>query len=574
MIDFSERGYNYALQITNSVGEDGFSNIAGRYVVKSCSRFISDINKAIDLQDNEKVVSNGFWYDTYAVEKVCSMIEKFPHIKGKWARERKTFDLSDWEIFILCNLFGFKKIKNGNRLNIRRFLEAYIEVPRKNGKTFFIASIGLYMFLEDGEFGAEIYCGATSEKQANEVFTPARLIIKRDNELREHYHVEVNSKSLIVPNKGSKFEPVIGDPGDGSSPSCGIADEFHEHKNHNLVETFITGMGSREQPLMLYITTAGSDTSGPCYDKRLDIIEILDENVVDETIFGLIYSIDECDSWNERQSLIKANPNLGVSINIDFLESQLEKAKRSAVKQVAYKTKHLNVWVGAKSAWINMDSVNSCIDKELSIENYKGKSCYIGVDLASKIDIASVAIYFPPSSGLKRAVFLKNYLPESVVNENSSYKVWENRNFLISTPGNVTDFEYIEKDLIELKLDYDVVELVYDPFQATQFASRMQKEGFNMVEYGATVKNFSEPMKELESLILKNDISFEDNPVLVWMFGNVVAKIDAKDNIFPNKERRKNKIDGVVALIIAIGRSMADRDEYNLDNFIYNPISA
>lgn len=438
-------------------------------------------------------------------------------------------------------------------------------IPTHN--TFFIAGVGLIMLTDDDEFGAEVYCGATSEKQALEVFTPAKLISQRDADFREHFGVEPNAKSIVVPGTGSKFEPVIGNPGDGASPSCGIADEFHEHKDSDLVDTFVTGMGAREQPLMLIITTAGADMGGPCYEKRDDVKSILSGDVVDDTVFGIIYTIDEGDRWDTVDAQIKANPNYGVSVNPDYLAGQLAQARRSATKQVAYKTKHLNLWVGAKAAWMNMLAYQACTRRGLNLDDFKGQQCYIGIDLASKVDIASMAILFPPQDNRTRwAAFLRHYLPEECVfgeDAPSRYKAWQADGWFDLTPGNVIDFDRIEDDLIELRSDFEIKEVPYDPFQATQFAVHMVDEGFPMVEFGATVKNFSEPMKELEAMIIEREIEFEKDPVLNWMFGNVVAKTDKKENIFPDKERKANKIDGVVALIMALGRAIVEKPVVN-----------
>lgn len=509
------------------------------YVKQSCQRFIDDLERD-DLE-----------LDVEEAERWCKFLEKLPHVKGKWASKREYLVLSDWQIFCTVNIFGWKK---GGK---RRFREVYIEVPRKNGKSFYTAAIGIGMLAIDGEYGAEVYCGATTEQQAWEIFRPAKQMCEREPDLREHFGIEVNAKSLNILSNGSRFQPVIGNPGDGASPSFAIADEYHEHKSSDLVDTFKTGMGAREQPLMFTITTAGSDMGGACYESRDDLKKILSGSVKDDTIFGIIYTIDEDDDWSDESSLIKANPNLGISVFKDFLLGQLDQARRSPTKQTAYKTKHLNQWVGAKAAWMNMLAYQAC-RKDISIEDYKGEKCFVGIDLASKVDIASMVSYFPDHG----VCFAKHYLPEDTVLEggNTRYKAWHSAGWLIATPGNVTDFGFIEEDLKELKSNYEIVEVPYDPFQATQFATRMLDEGFPMVEYGATVKNFSEPMKQLEAYILEKKITFNKDPVLMWMFGNVTARLDLKDNIFPNKERPENKIDGVVALIMAIARYMANNE--------------
>ncbi len=513
---------------------------ACEYVRLACQRFIDDLQR-----DDLTLSEDG--------EKWCEFLEKLPHVKGEWAKRGELFKLSDWQVFCTVNIYGWKK-PDGTR----RFRDVYIEVPRKNGKTFWIAGLGLGHLTIDEEHGAEIYCGATTEKQAWEVFKPARLIAKKLPDLLEAYDMEVNARTINILKNGSIFEPVIGNPGDGASPSCGIVDEFHEHKNSDLADTLITGMGARKQPIMLQITTAGSDTSGPCYHKRIDAIKILKGTEIDDSVFAIIYTLDEGDEWDTVEAQIKANPNYGISVNKEFLEGQLLQARRSATKQVAYKTKHLNVWVGAKAAWMNMLAMQAC-RKNIKIEDFKRRKCFVAFDLATKIDIASVAILFPPSGpDDKYTAFFKHYLPEDRITEgyNNSYQGWHAEGWLTSTPGNVIDFSYIKDDISELKSMFDMVEMPFDPFQAMQFASELSDDGYPMVEYGATVKNFSEPMKEIEALILSKKIQFDKDPVLMWMFGNVVAKEDAKENIFPRKEKNENKIDGVVALIMSMGRAL------------------
>lgn len=517
-------------------------NPAGEYVKAACRRFLNDLER-----DDLELTEDG--------DRWCRLLSKLPHVKGRWAAKSEKFEPSPWQVFCTVNLYGWKWKATGRR----RFREGYIEVPRKNGKSFWVAGLGIGHLTIDDEYGAEVYCGATTEKQAWEVFRPAKQICERFQELREKYGIEVNAKTLNRLQTGDRFEPVIGKPGDGASPSCGIADEFHEHADSDLVDTFTTGMGAREQPMMLYITTAGSDMGGPCYAKRADVIQILNGGVEDDSIFGIIYTLDENDDWDTVEALRKANPNFGVSVQEEFLLGQLAQARRSATKQVAYKTKHLNLWVGAKAAWMNMLAFQAC-RKRIDLDQFKGRRCYVAIDLASKTDIASMSILFPPENGGKFAAFVRHYLPEETIQERARYQAWHAEGWLTATPGNVTDFGYIEDDLEELKSQFQIESVPYDPFQATQFSTRMLERGFPMVEYGATVKNFSEPMKLLEALILEKRIEFDMDPVLVWMFGNVVAKVDKKDNIFPDKERVENKIDGVVATIMAMGRYVQNND--------------
>lgn len=547
---YSQRALDYAWEILEE------KIPACIYVKQACQRFIDDLERKDLIFDIEKA------------ERQCRFAEKMPHVKGEWAAKKEKFKLSPYQIFCTVNIYGWYVKKSGKR----RFTEAYIEVPRKNGKTFWVVAFGLGGLTIEGEEGAEVYCGATSEKQAMEVFKPAKMICEKTPGLRERFGITVNAKSLTVLGNGSKFEPVIGNPGDGASVSLAIADEFHEHKNSDLVDTFRTGMGARRNPLLIYITTAGSDMGGPCYEKRDDCIKILKGAVKDDRIFCIIYTIDEGDRWDTIKAQKKANPNYGISVDPDFLKGELQQAKRSAAKQVIYKTKYLDLWVGAKAAWMNMLAFQAC-RKKLDFKKFKGKKCYVALDFASKLDIADLSIVFPPQDGQPWTVFNKHYLPEARIIEggtaksekgNSRYKAWHADGWLTATPGNVTDFQYIKDDLEELKSYCQVLEIPYDPFQATQFSTEMTALGYPMIEYGATVANFSEPMKFIEELIIDKKIQFEKDPVLMWMFSNVVAKTDKKSNIFPDKQRPENKIDGVVALIMAIARAILKEDNTSI----------
>jgi len=540
MTSYIARAKTYALDITT--GEIP----AGLFAIAACQRFLDDLKR----KDIVLTKEGNRW---------CSFLEKLPHVKGRWAHRQQLLELSDWQIFCTVNIYGWHWKKSGKR----RFREAYICVPRKNGKTFWISGLGLAHLTIDGEFGAEVYCGATNEKQAMEVFNPARLICLRKEKIASHFGIEVNKKALNRLADGSIFQPVIGKPGDGASPSCGIVDEFHEHADSDQYDTFQTGMGARENPIMLVITTAGYDMSGPCYEKQLEVQSILTGAVDDDTIFGIIYGIDEDDQWDTLAALRKANPNYGISVDDDFLNGQLKQARRSPGKQVAFKTKHLNIWVGAKAAWMNMLAYQACKRKGASLDDFKGRDVIAGLDLASKTDIATLgALILPREDDPNYHYFCRHYLPEERVLDgaNLKYREWHSNGWLIATPGNVTDFAYIEEDLKELCKGFTVKEIPFDPFQATQFSTRMIELGLPMIEVGQTVKNMSEPMKEVEAMILQKSIRFCSDPVLMWMMGNVTARLDKKDNIFPNKEKPENKIDGVISLIMCVNRVIWYRD--------------
>jgi len=528
--------------------------VACKWIKLACKRHISDKRKA-------RSKAYPYKFDPAKAEKVAKFLQLLPHTKGKWASKRELITLEPWQIFSVCIPFGWVQKKDGNR----RFRTITVFVPRKNGKSIIGGGLGVYMFAADDEFGAEVYSGATTEKQAWEVFRPAKLMVERTPALQEHYGVDVNASNMFRMEDGSRFEPVIGKPGDGSSPSCSIVDEYHEHQDSTLFDTMETGMGAREQPIMLVITTAGSSIGGPCHQLIRDSERML-EGVIDRPdLWAMLYTIDEGDDWTDVASLIKANPNYGVSISGDFLEARQRDAMQSAAKQATFRTKHLNEWVGAKNAWLNMLRWKQCPERK-SLSELEGRPCYIGLDLASKIDIAGNLLVFPPIEGDPLwHVHGRYYLPEARVIEEldsntSRYREFDALGLITLTDGEVIEFEVIKDDLREFNGRFDVQQVAFDPWQATQLAQEMQAEGMLMVEVRQIVQNISEPMKQVEALVLRKLLAHGDCPILTWMASNVVAKLDAKDNIYPNKERPENKIDGMVGLIMALSRAMLQSD--------------
>lgn len=517
---------------------------AGQYVRLACQRFLDDLKRK----------DWPFRYDAEKADRAVRFMELMPHTKGKWAAKKERLILGPWQRFIECNLFGWVRKDTG----LRRFRESYEEVPRKNGKSMRLAARGLYLFAADGEAGAEVYSGATSEKQAHEVFRPAWQMAQKMPALRDRFGIEQsgnpkNPGPMYVMEDMSKFEPLIGKPGDGSSPHAALIDEYHEHDSDHMVDAMQTGMGAREQPLLSIITTAGSNLGGPCYEKRRDVIKILEGQVQDETVFGLIYGIDPSDAWDDPASLRKANPNYGISVFGEFLESQLAQARRSSAKQNTFRTKHLNDWVGARTAWMNM-LLWQRQKRSMQIDDFAGCRAWIGVDLATKTDVAAVVVLI--ERGDEYFVIPRFFVPESRLEENEKYRTYVTGGDMIATPGEMTDYEFIEEEVKRICAVVDVVDVACDPHQATYFMTRLQQSNLPVIEFPQIVKNMSEPMKEVEALTLARRLWQDGNPAMTWMIGNVVARIDAKENIYPRKEADELKIDGPVGLIIAMGRML------------------
>lgn len=514
----------------------------------ACQRFLDDLNRDFE-----------YTFDPALAEKVCRFIQKLPHTKGKWAAKKEKLVLGGWQKFIVCNLFGWLDPKNK-----RRFRKGYLKIPRKNGKSLLAAAIGIAMLCFDGEFGAEVYSGATTEKQAWEVFGPARLMCIRTPDLCDHYGIEVNAKNINILSTGSKFEPIIGNPGDGSSPSCSIHDEYHEHDTDDQIDTMETGMGAREQPLMLQITTAGNNIAGPCYMAETEYKKLLEGVYQDERVFVLMYGIDEGEDWTTEEALIKANPNYDISVDAEFLKAQQREAIRNASKQNTFKRKHLNVWVGAHTAFFNMEDWAKCYDKDMRLQDFAGDTCVFSLDLASRIDVTAYLRVFSRTINGKQHYycFPRFYLPEERVfdEKGKHYQKWVNEGHLIACDGDEINFNEIEQDVREDMPKFSASEIVYDPWRATQLAQKFEGEGALAVEYRNTVQMMSPPMYELEAAITSGRLHHDGNPLMTWMISNVVAKKDAKDNVYPRKEKDENKIDGAIALIMAIGRLMHYRE--------------
>ena len=543
---------------------------ACKWVKLVCQRHLSDLK-------NQRNKEFPYKFDPKLAEKKIAFIELLPHTKGEWAMKRMKISLEAWQKFGIACTFGWVRKKDG----YRRFRESYWEVPRKNGKSVIAAGVALNMFANDGEFGSEVYAGATTEKQAWEVFKPAKLMAARSPEFIEAAGILINAGSLEIPEDGSLFEPIIGDPPDGQSPHCAVVDEYHEHATSALYDTMQTGMGARRQPLIFTITTAGFNIEGPCYDLRVRVQEMLLGTVPDDELFGFIWTIDEDDDWTDPKVLAKANPNYNVSAYADYLESQQRRAIQNAGKQNTFKTKHLNVWVSAKSAFFNMEKWNACKDAALNVEDFSDDPCMICVDLSSKIDIAArLNIFYRIIKGKIHyySIAPKFYLPyDTVYNGDEKqvterYQKWLNQKLLTVCDGYENDLNEIADDIISDAEFMTIKEVPYDEWGGFQIARTIDDAGYESIKIPKTTKTFSPAMKELEAAIAAGRFHHDGNPILSWMIGNVVSKKGANDTDFPHKEKPFKKIDGAVAALMGINRIMLVAGDPIDDEFYDNPI--
>ena len=545
---------------------------ACQYVIQACQRQKADLERE-DLN---------YIFDESRAVHVCQFLELLPHIKGEW--RGKPITLEPPQIFILTTVFGWVD-DNG----YRRFKTAYIELPRKNAKSTLSSGVALYCMLADGEGGPEVYSAATTRDQARIVFNDAAAMVRQSKDLQQAFDVHVGGKtifnSIFSVANGSTFKPLSRDQGgnlDGLNVHCGVIDELHAHKTRDIFDVIETATGARRQPLLWLITTAGFNRAGICYEQRAYVLKILNGSHIDDEYFGIVYTIDQDrkeiidgeevlikgDDWNSPEAWAKANPLWGVSVNPEDMSRKARKAAEVSSATNNFLTKHLNVWVNDDVAWMDMRKWELCADPLMNQEDFLDWDCWIGLDLASKIDIAAKILIFRREDEYR--LFSTFWLPDETVqhSDNSQYSGWCIDGHLIDTNGATIDYNEIQQSIIADFKNYNVIECCFDPFQATQMSGNLIDEGLVMVEVRPTVLNFSEPMKTLEELVINGNLKHDGNPCMDWMISNVVCQLDNKDNIYPRKEFPQNKIDGPVAAIMALSRAIVAESGYT--DSIYN----
>ncbi len=553
--------------------------VAGELVRLSCQRFLNDL---------EHGPERGVYFSEDRAQHILDFYNFVPHVKGALAG--KPIELMAWDIFILINLFGFviplidemtgeqMFDDDGDAIMVRRFRTAYNEVARKNAKSTLSSGIGLYMTGADGEGGAEVYSAATTRDQARIVFDDAKNMIKKAPRTlgRLFGHVKLN---IHQERTASKFEPLSSDANnlDGLNIHCGIVDELHAHRTRDVWDVLETATGARLQSLLFAITTAGSNKEGICFEQRDYAIKVLRGVVDDDTYFAVIYTLDEDDDPFDEKNWPKANPGLGICKRWDDMRRLAKKAKEQVAARPNFFTKHLNIWVTAESAWMDMDRWDKCGDiaPDDELVNWP---LWVGIDLANKIDIcAAVKTWLAPNGHTHTKS--KFWLPEGRLETapkhiSELYRKWADAGYLDLTDGDVIDHGYIKAEVEAWVKGESLKEIAFDPWSATQFSLALAEEGLPLVEVAQTVKNLSESMKSVQADVYGSKIHHDGNPVMTWMMSNVTVKPDKNDNVFPNKSTPENKIDGPVALFTAKSRLLVNGgdDKPDLTGFFDNPI--
>ena len=522
------------------------------FVQLAVDRYYRDMDNALD---------KGWYFDRKAAQRAISFIERLKHTKGQWAGLR--FKLEPWQQFIIWNIFGWK-MADGTR----RFRYAYVEIARKNGKTALSAGIGLYMLFADGESRPEVYSAATVKDQARICFSDAVEIVKA-TDLKNYLTPYRNS--IVYELKGGMMKPLSSDYGthDGLNPSCGIIDEFHAHKDSGMFDVIKSAFGARKQPLMFIITTAGFNKAGACYAYRDNVIKILRGINEDDTLFGIIYTMDANEEWDNPQMWIKSNPNLGVSLFPNYLEDQVNDAKNrpEAVRNVM--TKNVNLWVDAEKTWILDDAWMKCVGTT-EIEDLRGCECWGGLDLSNVSDITAFVLIFHENDKFQLLPFFwipEEKMLEKIRKENINYDLWVKAGFVKVTSGNVLDYEFVKADILQIIEIYDLQSSAYDRWNSSQTIIDLQNEGMECNPFGQGYGSMSAPSKEFEKLVLSEKIEHFGNPVLRWMLSSTLIKTDPAGNIKPDKEKSVQKIDGIVASIMALGEWMTAQAEDDNDPY-------
>jgi len=506
------------------------------------------------MHDLEHGHERGLYFDESAAWRVIIFCSACQHYKGDFAG--KTFEPEPWQHFFLWVLFGWYRADG-----TRRYRTAYLEIARKNGKTYLGAVIGLYLAMADGENGAEVYSVATKRDQARICHGDAKNIILKSPALRGYF--DILRDNLSIESSASKFEPLGRDSNslDGLNVSGAIMDELHAWRNRELWDVIDTATGARSQPLIVAITTAGFSRQTVCWDQHVYTKKILSRLVDDDDFFGMIYTQDNESEVDDPAMWVKSNPNLGVSVNSDDLKNKIKRAKETPSMLNAVLRLRLNLWTQAETRWIDPEKWAAC-DDVISSEHLAGRLCYGGLDLSSTTDISAFVLVFPPVGESDIYYVLPRFwIPEENMVERSRrdrvpYEAFVREGLINATPGNVIDYSWITDQIDHDSQMFDLQEIAFDRWGATKIIQDIEQLGLPVVQFGQGFASMSPPMKELEKLIISHKIGHGGNKVLGWMADNVVAKEDPAGNIKPDKGRSIEKIDGIVALIMALDRAL------------------
>lgn len=510
--------------------------------------------KWVRTKSDEAAVDAGCTFDLRAAERVRDFFRKFlRHSKGEWAGQ--PFELLDWQWKdVVAPLFGWKRT-NGTR----RFRKAGIWVPKKNGKSSLCSAISLYMLVGDREPGAEVYNAAADRDQAGIVYNEAANMVDASESLSSRLELIRSQKRITYAATNSWLKALSADvpTKEGINWHLLVFDEIHAQKKRDLWDTLAYGGAARRQPLLLSISTAGYDRDGIGYEQYSYAKSILEGRSIDTAFFAYVAEAAQEDDWKSPEVWAKANPSLGVTIKLEDLEEACKEAQNSPAKENSFRRYRLNQWTEQDVRWLSIDKWDLCKDGPQA--DLKGRECWAGLDLSSTLDTTALVLVVP--DGQDYDVLSWFWVPEEACKERersnrTRFDEWIRRGHLQQTEGNAVDYDVIRAKVNELGTLYQIREIAFDPWNGQQLATQLGGDGFNMVRFGQGYASMAEPTKELEKLVLEKRIRHGGHPVLRWMAGNVAVEMDAAGNLKPSKKKSTEKIDGIVALVMALGRTI------------------
>lgn len=500
-------------------------------------------------------------YDENKAQRTVQFINCLKHTKGQW--RGVPFELLPWQDKIICDIFGTVK-----ESGYRQYNTAYIEIPKKNGKSELAAAVALYMTCGDSEWGAEVYGCASDRQQASIVFDVAVDMVDQCPALKKRIKPIMSVKRLVYQPTNSFYQVLSAEAytKHGLNVHAVVFDELHAQPNRNLYDVMTKGSGdARTQPLFFLITTAGNDRNSICYEVHQKAKDVLEGKKIDKTFYSAIYGMEDNDDWGKEENWYKANPSLGHTIDIEKVRAAFQSAKENLAEENLFRQLRLNQWVKQSIRWMQMDRWDECAFPT-ELDMLRGRECYGGLDLSSTTDITAFVLVFPPRDEEEKFIVLPYFwipadnLATRVRRDHVPYDIWDQQGYIKTTEGNVVHYGFIEAFIEELNTAYNIKEIAFDRWGAVQMVQNLEGMGFTVVPFGQGYKDMSPASKELMKLVLEKKVSHGGNPVLRWMMDNIYVKTDPAGNIKPDKEKSTDRIDGAVALIMALDRAIRNEN--------------
>ena len=527
---------------------------ACHYVVLAAERFLTDLEDAL-------AGTSDWAFRPDLAARVATFCRQMPNIKGPKSGE--ALALMPWQLLATASVFGFVERDTAKTDRpVRRFRQMVIFCPRGQGKTSWLAPVGLYTTFCDGEGGAEGYAAAVTKDQARILFDCARAMTRQSLDFRVECGIGVSANTLHQESTSSKFAAISSDSKslDGLNIHFAACDELASHRTSAVYNLLLTAMGKRTQPLLASISTATANTTGIGREVWNYLVRVLQREIIDDRMFGLIYTIDDGDDAWDENTWKKCNPSWGVAVQPDAFRAIARQARQNTSQESAFRTRHLNTWVGADAQLFSTRAWRECSRPGLTVADCDGWDCDIGMDLSTKVDLAAVMRVFSKVTGgkLHYRIFSQLYIPEAAVLEEryAAYPGWARDGYLTLTEGNEIDFSRIEADILDMCREHPVRSVAFDPWNATMLAQRLTAQGLALVEFRGNTASFTEPTKEIDAAMLSSRIEHDSNPAVEWCVGNVVGHYDARGNVYPRKEKPERKIDAAIGAIMAVGRAM------------------